>query len=77
MIKINISNDIKKKHAKYIINSNIKEKFIKLKKNSQYQLDSEHNKFCDFMINQVQSLNDYINDNNENNNNIFVEDVYQ
>ena len=75
MIKINISNDIKKKHAKYIINSNIKEKFTKLKINSENLLDQEHNRFCDFMINQVESLNDY--SDNSIGKNLFIDEVYQ
>lgn len=75
MIKINISNSMKKKHAQYILNSDIKDKFIKLKRNSTNFFDKEHNRFCDFMINQVQSLNDYINNKCENN--IFIDGVYE
>ena len=59
MIYVDISNDIIKEHSRYILNSDIKNTFLSLKEiniSTNQNFIEEHNRFCDFIIKEVEDI---------------------
>ena len=59
MYTIVISENILNKHKDYILQSDILNKILELKKNSDFEEEygKEHILFCDFIITQINNLN--------------------
>lgn len=75
MMYIEISDEIILKHAMYIVNSDIKYNFSRLKKvdiKDSSNVKKEHIKFCDFIINEIDNIQSNIDNIEKLNENIFL-----